>query len=174
MRKRVLIVHGWGSNSKEHWFLQEKERLEKLGYEVSAPDMPNASQPIKEEWVLVIEDFAPDENSILIGHSLGGTAILRYLEKTDRSVAKAILIATPIRQLKMDYDFSPIENFFKPEFNWQKIKQNCKKFIILNQTNDPWVPLKHGKNLARYLDGELEIVEGSNHFDTIDFQLLEK
>ncbi len=29
MKKRVLIIHGWESNSKEHWFLEEKEKLEK-------------------------------------------------------------------------------------------------------------------------------------------------
>ncbi len=173
--KRVLIIHGWESNSREHWFLKEKARLEKLGFDVMVPDMPNAFHPKKEEWIKVIEDFAPDEKSILIGHSLGGVAILRYLEKINNKLPKCILIATPIRKLRSpDYDFSPIDNFFEPAFNWKKIKENCKKFIILNQTKDPLVPLQHGKDLANYTNGKLIIVEGSNHFDTIDFSLLEE
>jgi predicted alpha/beta hydrolase family esterase len=175
MKKRVLIIHGFESNSREHWFLEEKARLEKLGHEVVVPDMPNTFHPKKEEWVKVIEDFSPNENSILIGHSLGGVAILRYLEKTDRKTLRCILIATPIRKLRSkNYDFRPIDNFFEPDFNWKKIKRNCKEFIIMNQNKDPWVPLQHGKDLANYLSSKLIIVEGSDHFDKIDFDLLEK
>jgi hypothetical protein len=175
MKKRILIIHGWESNSKEHWFLEEKARLEKLGHEVVVPDMPNTFHPKKEEWIKIVEDFAPDENSILIGHSLGGVTILRYLEGINKTLPKCILIATPIRKLrKKGYDFGPIDHFFEPNFNWQKIKQNCNEFIIINQTKDNWVPLQHGKDLASYLDGKLEVVEGDNHFDTIDFNLLEK
>jgi len=174
MSKQILILHGWESHSKEHWFLEEKERLEKRGYPVVVPDLPNTLHPKKEAWVRVIEDFKPDEDSIIIGHSLGGTATLRYLEKTKKPVGKSILIATPIRQLKGDYDFGPIDNFFQPKFDWQIIKQNCRKFLIINQRKDDWVPLQHGKDLASYVNGKLEVVEGSNHFDTIDFNLLEK
>ena len=175
MKKRVLIIHGWESNSREHWFLEEKARLEKLNFQVIVPDMPNTFHPKKEEWIKVIENFAPDKNSILIGHSLGGVAILRYLEKINKRIPKCILIATPIRKLKSsDYDFRPIDHFFEPDFNWKKIKQNCKDFVIINQTKDPWVPLQHGRDLADYVNGKLKIVEGDDHFDTIDFFMLEK
>jgi hypothetical protein len=175
MKKRILIIHGWESNSKEHWFLEEKRRLEKLGHEVVVPDMPNTFHPKQEEWIKVIEDFAPDDNSILIGHSLGGVTILRYLEKTNKKLTKCILIATPIRKLsKSGYDFNPIDDFFEPDFNWEKIKQNCKEFIVINQTEDNWIPPQHGKDLAYYVGGTLKIVEGNNHFDTIDFSLLEE
>lgn len=174
MPKRILILHGWESNSCEHWFLEAKRRWEEKGYQVKVPDMPNPFYPQKEKWVKIIEDFKPNKDSILIGHSLGGTAILRYLEKAKRQVGKSILIATPIRQLKADYDFSPIANFFEPDFDWKKIKQNCEKFVIINQTKDDWVPLQHGKDLAKQVKGELVVVEGSDHFDTIDFGLLEK
>jgi len=172
--KRILIIHGWESNSKEHWFLEEKERLEKLGHVVIVPDMPNSFHPQQDAWVDVITNFAPDDNSILIGHSLGGVAVLRYLEGSTK-ISKCILIATPISKLtRVGYNFSPIKNFLEPNFNWEKIKKNCKEFIVMNQTNDRSVPLQHGKDLANNVGGKLEIVEGENHFDTIDFDLLGK
>ncbi len=175
MAKRILIIHGWESNSREHWFLEEKERLEKLGHKVVVPDMPNTFHPKKDEWVRVIEDFNPDDDSVLIGHSLGGTAVLRYLERANMKIPKCILMATVVQKLRSpDYDFTPIDNFFEPDFNWEKIKRNCKEFIIINQKNDDWVPFQHGEDLARYVDGRLIKVEGTNHFDTIDFDLLEK
>jgi len=170
MRKRILIIHGWESNSKEHFFLEEKERLEKLGHEVYVPDMPNAFFPKKEEWIKVIEDFNPDVNSILIGHSLGGTTILRYLEIAKNKIKRCILAATPIKKI----GFEATDDFFEPDFDWQNIKQNCEEIFILNQTDDPWVPLQQGKDLNKYVDGKLIEVEGNNHFDTIDFSLIEE
>ena len=172
MTKRVLIIHGWESNSREHWFLAEKERLEKLGYEVVVPDMPNTLHPQKEEWVKVIEDFNPDENSILIGHSLGGVTILRYLEIAKNKTRKCIFIATPIRTLGARYE--GIENFLEGDFDWNKIQGNARKLVIFNQTEDPAVPLQHGKDLANFTKTELVIVDGNDHFDKIDFGLLEK
>ena len=172
MKKRVLIIHGWESNSREHWFLEEKEKLEKLGYEVVVPNMPNTFHPQKEEWVKVIEDFNPDENSILIGHSLGGVAILRYLETANNKVGKCIFIATPIRKLGPGYE--EIENFLDGGFNWKKIRGNSEELIVFNQTEDPAVPLEHGKDLANFTNAELVIVSGNDHFDKINFDLLEK
>jgi len=171
-KDKVLILHGWGSNSTEHWFLEEQQRLEKLGIQVLVPDMPNTLTPAPAEWVQVIAEFRPDENSVLIGHSLGGTAVLRYLEETDKKIALVILIATPIQEL--GEGFEPIINFSKPDFDWHRIKRNCEKIVIMNQTKDGSVPLQHGKDLAEHTAGELIVVEGSNHFDTIDFSLLEK
>jgi len=173
--KRILIIHGWESNSREHWFLEEKQRLEKIGHKVTVPDMPDTFCPKKDEWVKVIKEFTPNDDTILVGHSLGGVAILRYLEETDKTIPKCILIATPIKILTdLNYDLKPMNNFFETEFNWDKIKQNCKEFIIMNQTKDEWVPLQHGKDLAGYVGAKLKVVEGSNHFDTINFNLLEK
>jgi len=169
MKKRVLIIHGWESNSTEHWFLEEKERLEKMGYEVLVPDMPNTSHPKREEWVKTIEDFNPDENSILIGHSLGGPAILSFLQKANQKVDVCIMIAAPIWKL----GYSETDDFFE-NYDWKKIKKMANKFVILNQKDDPWVKPEHGKTLADKLGGELNLIEGNDHFNEIEFNLIEK
>jgi hypothetical protein len=175
MAKRVLIIHGWEATSKDNWFLEEKERLEAMGYNVTVPDMPNTLNPLKEEWVKVIEDFNPDEDSILIGHSLGGLTILRYLEKALRKVGKCVFVATPIRKLESnEFDSSPIHNFFEPDIDYSMIKKNCVKSIIINQINDPLVPLQDGKDLVKYIGGDLKILEGNNHLCQIDLDYLEE
>lgn len=170
MKKRVLIIHGWESNSREHWFLAAKERLEKLGYQVFVPDMPNTFYPKQEEWVKVIEDFKPDEDSILIGHSLGGVTILRYLEKATKKVGQSILIAAAIRKV----GYKEIDNFFETDFDWGKIKESSKSFIILSQREDPIVNVQHSQDLTKHLGAKSILVEGKDHFDKIDFSLLEE
>ena len=100
MKKRVLIIHGWESNSREHWFLEEKARLEKLGFQVIVPDMPNTFHPKKEEWIKVIENFAPDKNSILIGHSLGGLITLDFALKYPEMLS-AVVVSSPLLAQKI-------------------------------------------------------------------------
>jgi len=166
----ILIIHGFESNSKEHWFMRFKEKFEKLGYKVFVPDMPGAFFPKKDEWIKRISDFKPDGNWILIGHSLGGDAILRYLEIADKKVAEVLLIATPYESMK----FGAIENFFEKGFDWDAIKNKSDKIIVINEDNDPAVPLEHGRQLSRQLGCQLIVRPGYVHFDKIDINLLER
>lgn len=167
--KKVLIIHGWESNSKEHWFLEEKTRLEKLGYQVEVPDMPHSFFPKEREWLETIDNFRLDENWTLIGLSLGATLILRYLEKTRQKVGTCILIASPINNC----GYKEVDDFFQKDFDWQKIKKLATEFIVINQKDDPYVIVEQGKMLAKNLGVNLILVEGNDHFDKIDFSLIE-
>jgi len=169
MNKRVSIIHGWESNSKEHWFQEEKARLEKMGYQVTVPDMPNAFSPKEKEWLETIDSFQLDENWILIGLSLGATLILRYLEKTRQKVGTCVLIASPINNC----GYKEVDDFFQKDFDWQKIKRMAKKFVVIAQNQDPYVSLEQSKNLAKNLNVDLILTEGNDHFDKIDFSLIE-
>jgi len=95
--KKAYIIHGWGGNSEEGWLPWLKKELEAKGFEALAFDMPDTENPKIETWVKYLEDNIqnPDEETILIGHSIGCQTILRYLEKFPENVkvGKAILIA---------------------------------------------------------------------------------
>jgi predicted alpha/beta hydrolase family esterase len=60
--------------------------------------LPNAEDPKIQEWIKVIEDFNPKEDDVIVGHSRGGVAVLRYLEQAriDLKVKKILLIATSV------------------------------------------------------------------------------
>jgi predicted alpha/beta hydrolase family esterase len=168
--KRAIIVHGWETNPKEHWYLKEKNILDNMGIQTYVPEMPNADFPIKEEWMKVIEDFDPDKETVLIGHSLGVPAILRYLESTDKKAGKIFLIAGFCK----DLGYEATKNFVDSPFDWAKIKQNAERFYVLNQKEDPYVPLDKGQEIADCLTVELQVVEGDDHFDNMDLNLINK
>lgn len=170
VNKNILILHGWDSGSKEHWYMDAKTFLTNKGYKVYVPDMLGAYYPKKEEWLKIVKNFQPDENWILIGHSLGGVTILKYLEQATVKVNKVILIATPYEPM----EFTPIANFFAGGFDWEIIKTMADKFIVVSEDNDPLVPLDHGKNYAKKLNCQLIVENGFLHFDKIDLKLLEK
>jgi len=167
---KILILHGWEGNPNLYWFPLAKKRFEEIGFEVHVPEMPGGYFPKKDEWLKVIDGLNVDENWILIGHSLGGVAILKFLETASKPIAKAILIATPVEPMK----FLPISNFFGEGFNWPKIKQNCSNFVVLNENADSVVPVSHGEQLAEALGIKLNVVSGYSHFHKIDLDFLEK
>ena len=166
--KHILILHGWNASATEHWFPKAKEKFDKSGFEVDVPEMPGGYFPKKEEWVEIVRSFKPDEGWILIGHSLGGVTILRYLEETAQPISQAILVATPYEPMQ----FKPIENFFQTPFDWQKIRKNCQKFDIVNESNDSIISVEDGQKFAKNLKGKLHILPGYSHFHTIDLDFL--
>ncbi len=168
--KKILILHGWDASPEDHWFSKAKELFEKQGWVTFIPQLPGNYFPKKDDWLKVIEDLQVDENWVLIGHSLGGVAILKYLEIAKKPITQAILIATPFEEM----EFTPIQNFFENDFDWKMIKNNCPRFDIVNETDDSVVDLEDGKKFEKALSGKLHILPGYSHFHSIDLGFLEK
>ena len=168
--RRIIIIHAWESSPQEHWYLDEKKILEEMGHEVLVPELPGGRWPKLEEWLKVIEALTPDENTVLIGHSLGPAAIFRYLEKSGQKVRTVISIAGFVKSL----GFKETDNFVEQSFNWDAIKKNINKIISIAQKNDPYVPIAASKEIADKTGGEFILVDGANHFDTMDLDLINK
>ena len=87
---KVFIIHGTEGYPEENWFPWMKSELEEKGCEVIVPQFP--SPPVVaakiSEWFDVFKPYQQtlDENTILIGHSLGGVFTLRILEHLKQPV----------------------------------------------------------------------------------------
>ncbi len=168
--KNAVIIHGWGADSKSNWFPWLKTELEKQGIRISVPDFPNSQNPVLSEWLHYFEkNVQVDQNTILIGHSLGVSFILHLLEHLppNKKIKAAFLVATFDRSLAIP----EIENFVDKPFNWQKIKTLCKKFFVINSDNDPYIPIEIGENLAKNLDTKLIIEHNGEHLSNPDGML---
>jgi uncharacterized protein len=101
LRQQILFIQGGGSGA-----YKEDEQLvaslrNALGdaHEVHYPKMPKENDPDYRRWKAQIRKVLttlPDR-IILVGHSLGGSFLLKCLseEKTETSIAGIFLIATP-------------------------------------------------------------------------------
>ena len=161
---KFIIIHGSYGNPEENWIPWLKSELEKLGHKVFVPKFPTPKNQNLENWLKVFKDHEEylDDDSVLIGHSLGATFILTILET--RKVKAAFLVAGFIGLLGIDSD-NINKTISDRKFNFQKIKENCKKFFIYSSDNDPYVPLDKGKELARNLESELKIIKNACHFN---------
>ena len=77
----VMIIPGNNNTDlSELWYPQVRKELEKLGLDVIAKNMPDPDLARKQFWLPFIEEHVKSErSSILVGHSSGAVAILRYL-----------------------------------------------------------------------------------------------
>lgn len=162
--KRAVIVHCWGGSSDYAWYPWLKAELEKLGYQVTVPDMPNIDEPKLTEWLPKLQEVIgqPDDELLLIGHSLGTVTIMRYLETlpADARIDKAILVAGFTDQL----GFKELENFFESRLEFGKIKPKAiNGFVAIQSDDDPFVSEQYGARLQEELGATLVIKHNAQH-----------
>ncbi|MCG2724381.1 alpha/beta hydrolase [archaeon] len=102
---------------------------------------------------------------MVIGHSLGCAFLLNVLEKANKPVKSAFLVAgfvSAINNPKLD---AINRSFWDKKFDWKKIKSNCRNFIVYHSDNDPYVSLEKGNELAEQLGSSLKIIKNAGHFN---------
>jgi predicted alpha/beta hydrolase family esterase len=145
-----------------------KEQLEAKGCKLIVPQFPSPPEiPAKiAEWFEVFNKYQEDinENTIIIGHSLGGVFALRVLEQLKHPVRAVFLVGTPIG-VKPIANYDRDNSFSGFDFNWSTIQSNSKHFDVFQSDNDPYVSLGNGKQLAKELGVELTFIPNAGHFN---------
>src|SRR5690349_1221133 len=100
--KQILFIHGAGNQHHPEGSAKLVAALkQQLGsdYHVLAPDMPDPDNPAYQPWRDQIEQELDklDAHVLLIGHSFGGSVLLKYLaEGTYRKpIAGLFLVSVP-------------------------------------------------------------------------------
>lgn len=168
MKRNILIFHGTEGYPEENWFPWLKEQLEDLGHAVYVPQFPSPPViPAKIiEWFDVLKNYDKyiDENTIIVGHSLGGVFTLRILEKLQNPIYTAVFVGTPIG-IKPILNYDRDKSFSGFDFNWKSISKNAQNFLVFQSDNDPYVSLGNGEELAKKLDVHLNFVPNAGHFN---------
>jgi uncharacterized protein len=103
---RVLILHGLDGSGSNHWQTWLADELRAHGADVVYPDLPNASDPKRAEWLAALEPLrGPDD--LVVCHSLACCLWLHHRAGGGRPAARALLVAPPCRD-----DVPEIADFF--------------------------------------------------------------
>lgn len=169
---KVYIIHGWEGHPNNCWFPWLKKELEKLGYEVIIPQMPNPEIPIMKDWIKKLQSLIKlDKDTILIGHSIGCQTILRYLETIDIKIKACYFVAGWLTlDLHLDTEEAKIvaKPWLETPIDFKKIKSNCKSFTTFLSTNDKWVNCKENKLLfEKNINSKVIIEKDKDHYDKI-------
>jgi predicted alpha/beta hydrolase family esterase len=163
-----IIVHGTLGALEGNWFPWLKKELEKEGYKVFLPRFPTPKGQSLKNWLLVLNSLPVefDKNLILVGHSSAPAVILRKLEEIEKPVFAIFLISGFLGEIGNEEYDKLNASFFKTSFNWKKIRKNTKHIFVYNSDNDPYVPLKKGRELAQKLGVELKVVKNAGHINS--------
>jgi len=164
----VIIFHGTVGYPEENWFPWLKKELLSLGIKTYVPKFPTPDGQSLKAWFKVYNQYEKlvNENTILVGHSLGSTFILRILEKRKLPI-KAAILTTPASGKIGIPDFDKLnETFIDKSFDWEKIKANCVYFSIYRGDDDPYIPIKQPKQIASKLGVKLIMVYKGGHLNT--------
>jgi predicted alpha/beta hydrolase family esterase len=102
VKHKLLFIQGGGQGTHDEWDDKLVESLQReLGrdYEIRYPRMPGEDDPDYASWKATLEgEFrALRDGAILVGHSVGGTILIKVLTEhpTDRKLGAIFLIAAP-------------------------------------------------------------------------------
>jgi predicted alpha/beta hydrolase family esterase len=170
--KKVIMVHGWDGNPKNSWFPWLRKKLEEKRFEVIIPAMPDSENPKIEPWVSKLNEVAGkiDEDTFLIGHSIGCQTIMRYLQdQPEGSRVGGIIFVAGFFNLEKDiFETKEEEEIAKPwletPIDAEKIKQMANNIIAIFSDNDPDVALSESEVFKEKLGAKIIIEKGKGHF----------
>ena len=156
-----VLVHGYKSGPDKNFYGWLRSELEKRGHTVEVPALPNPANPdVLEQARYVTDHCQINENTVLVGHSLGTNVVLRVLESIQNPVKETILIAGFISgdfldNKKRDFDF---------DFDFEKVKQNAGSIIIVHDKNEKTISLSQFQKLKNTFS-EAYVVLGDSHVE---------
>ena len=164
--RNVFIFHGTGGSPEGNWFPWLKQKLEKLNYKVIVPKFPNPEKPNFKAWIESFNSYKEylNEETIIIGHSLGGLFLLRVLEKLKHPIFAAFFISAPIGIKPIRFYDSDLA-FSGFSFDWDKIKKKANYFSVYHSDNDPYICMENGEEIAKQLGVKLNFIPNAGHLN---------
>ena len=158
--KNVIIFHGTGGTPNSFWHPYLKKELEKRGYDVWVPALPDTDTPDLANWIPEALKGTFSTETILVGHSAGCPLILSILERIHIKISKAILVSGYARNLWEKADIKILQQ----SYDWEKIKSHVENIFFINSDNDPWGCTDvEGRYMFDHLGGTLIIKHGEGH-----------
>lgn len=159
---KVIFLHGnWNSTPEDNWFPYLKKELEELGLTVIARQFPDADLARSCYWLPFLKnELEANEFSILVGHSSGAIAAMRFAE--ENKVLGSILIATYHTDLKDEKEKA--SGYFDNLWQWDAIKNNQPWIVQFASTDDPFVPIDEQRFVHKQLNSEYYEFNDQGHF----------
>lgn len=163
LKQNVIIIHGAGpkhyrslEDGSGDWQAKLPVALGEA-YKVVAPQMPSPKNPSYEEWkILLNKNLAKLKGDVIfVGHSLGGSFLLKYLseEQVTHKIAGLFLVATPFNTIKgfeAPSDFSQFERL--------------KNVFLYHSIDDVEVPYAHSLMYKDRLHAMLKTYNDRGHY----------
>lgn len=189
-KTQILIIHGGETFRNQKDYLQylktRKISLEKrvnwagdylekeLGkeFQIIRPRMPLQENAKYEDWKIYFERYFPylKDNIILIGNSLGGIFLAKYLSehKFPKKILATYLVCAPFDDSVKE---EPLVGGFKLKSDLSLLEKNSQNLNLLFSKDDDVVPVSHAEKYREKLpQANIVIYKSKNgHFNVPKF-----
>ncbi len=189
-KTQIFFIHGGETfkNKKDyfHYLKTRKIKLErrvrwaesylekKLGrnFQIIRPHMPLKDDAKYKDWEIYFERFFPylRDNIILIGNSLGGIFLAKYLSehKFPKKILSSYLVCPPFDDTLDEEDLA---GGFKLKSDLSLLEKNSKNLYLMFSKDDNVVPVAHAEKYRNKLrNAKIIIYKSKNgHFQISKF-----
>ena len=159
-KTQLYILHGYTANADSHWFKWLEDELAKIGITSLRVNVPNSSDPNPEKWLGALgNQVRLDENSVIVGHSLGCITWLSFLAQHQQKVRVAVFVSGFYQPLSTLPELTPFANFYQNQ-------TAClpEKSYVVAAFDDGIVPHHYSEALAEHLSADYIRLHKGGHF----------
>ena len=129
--------------------------------DVIAETFPDNDLARQSHWLPFIEKkLQGDSRAVLIGHSSGAIAAMRYAEK--HRILGSVLVAGYHTHLGIAKEKE--SGYFDQPWDWEAIKKNQRWILQFASTDDPWIPIVEPRFIHEKLNTEYFESDCMGHF----------
>lgn len=160
--KKVVIIHGnGGCTNQVNWIPWLKAELVKNNIKVIAPTMPDNVEAKASIWLPYMHDkLQCDKNTIIVGHSSGAVAAMRYAEQY--KILGSVLVAACYTDL--GYKSERISGYYDAPWRWNAIKNNQPWIVQFASNDDPFIPIEEARHIHEQLASDYYEFTNQGHF----------
>ncbi|MFH1670275.1 MAG: alpha/beta hydrolase [Patescibacteria group bacterium] len=172
VKPKIIFLHGNnggegdGGAAQDYWFPYAKREFEKFGLEVITKDFPDPKIARQSIWLPFLKDeCGADEHSILIGHSSGAIAAMRYAE--NNKILGSVLVGTYYTNVGDENERR--SGYFDVPWGWSAIRKNQQWIIQFASVDDPFFSVEEPRFVSEKLQTEYYEFTDRGHFFDLEF-----
>lgn len=168
MKRNLIIIHGYNGGIDHTFGPYIEKEAEKRDIKVYSPKFPLAQEATYKGWKEIFDKYVKEgiinENTIMIGHSIGATFIPRYLADHNLSICLYIGLAGFLDDCSGREEISRVFYRFKP-----KDEEAKKSITLMNHRyaiysdNDHINPKEELERFADFYEAKKVFVPGIGH-----------
>jgi uncharacterized protein len=145
---KAIMIHGnGGCTAGDIWLPWLERELTTLGIDVINETFPDNIKARAAFWLPHLESLGADEHTILVGHSSGALAAMRYAES--HRLLGSILVA--VCHTDLGDGFEAASGYYASAWQWDAIRNNQQWIAIYNSSDDPHIPVAEARFVAAQL-----------------------
>lgn len=158
---KVILIHGnGGCTAGDFWYPRVAQACHALGLTVVNRTFPDNVKARARVWLPYLEELGADEQTILIGHSSGAVAAMRYAE-THRLLGSVLVAAC---HTDLGDPGEAASGYYREPWQWDRIRDNQQWIAAYHSVDDPHIPVAEARFVAAHLQCHYVELHGRSHF----------